>query len=91
MSLNGIRCATHTLDLGVKDTIGKKKKRPTTDPCLKYVHAIDAAINVVSKLRSSKMKIAIESQQLLMPIAFIEIRWSSANTMVNIFVYLLSE
>lgn len=84
LSLRAVRCATHTLDLGVKDTIGKKKTRPCTDPCIKYVQAIEAASNVVSKLRSAKMKIAIELEELLMPVASIEIRWSSANTMVII-------
>lgn len=83
LSLHGVRCATHTLELGVKDTIGKKKKRPPTDPCIKYVNAIDSAVNVVSKLRSTKMKIAMEFEDLLMPTAVIEIRWSSANTMVK--------
>lgn len=84
LSIHGVRCATHTMELGVKDTIGKKKKRVPTDPCIKYVNAIDAVARVVAKLRSTKMKIALESEELLMPVAFIEIRWSSANTMVNI-------
>lgn len=84
LTIHGVPCATHTLDLGVKDTIGKKKKRLPTDPCLKYVATIDAASTVVAKLRSSKMKIAIESDGSRMPVPFIEIRWSSANNMVNI-------
>lgn len=84
LSIHGIRCATHTMELGVKDTIGKKKKRDHDDPYIKYVNAIDDVARVVAKLRSAKMKIALESEELLMPVAFIEIRWSSANTMVSI-------
>lgn len=84
LSIHGVRCATHTMELGVKDTIGKKKKREPTDPCKKYVNAIDEVARVVAKLRSVKMKIALDLEELLMPVAFIEIRWSSANTMVNI-------
>lgn len=80
LALHGVRCAAHTLELSVKDTISKKKKRQPTDQCIKYVQAIDAALNVVSKLRSAKMKIALEFEDLLMPVAVIEIRWSSANT-----------
>lgn len=67
----------------------QKKKRQHTDPCNKYVHAIDAAITVVSKLGSSKMKIAIELEELLMPVAVFEIGWSSANTMVTIIYHLV--
>lgn len=85
--LLGVRCAAHTMELGVKDTISKKKKRALDDPCMKYVNAIDAATNVVSKLRSTKMKIAIDAEELLIPVAMIEVRWSSANTMVDI-IYL---
>lgn len=81
LSIHGVRCATHTMELGVKDTIGKKKKRASTDHCIKYVNAIDAVVRVVAKLRSTKMKIALELEE---PVASIEIRWSSANTMVNI-------
>lgn len=82
-SIHGVRCATHTMELGVKDTISKKKKRECDDPCIKYVNAIDGVARVVAKLRTAKMKIAMELEELLMPVAFIEIRWSSANTMVN--------
>lgn len=85
--LLGVRCAAHTLELGVKDTISKKKKRTPTDPYIKYVNAIDAATTVVSKLRTTKMKIAIDSEELLMPVAVIEVRWSSANSMVNTIYY----
>lgn len=84
LSIHDVRCATHTMELGVKDTISKKKKRTSTDKCNKYVKAIDTVAHVVAKLRSSKMKIALELKDLLMPVAFIEIRWSSANTMVKI-------
>lgn len=80
LSISPVRCATHTIELGVKDTIGTKQKR---DPCIKYVNTIKSVVSVVSKLRSSKMKIAMELEHLLMPVAFVEIRWSSANTMVN--------
>lgn len=84
LSLHAVRCSTHTLDLGVKDTIGKKEDRLPTDPCIKYAQAIEIASTVVAKLRSTKFKIAIESEDSLLPVSFIELRWSSANSMVNI-------
>lgn len=83
LSIFGVRCATHTLELGVKDTIGSKKKRAPTDPNLKHVNAVLAVVRAVAKLRSTKTKIALECEQLPMPVGFIEVRWSSANTMVN--------
>lgn len=89
--LFGVRCAAHTMELGVKDTISKKKKREPDDQYMKYVNAIDAATNVVSKLRSSKMKIAIDAEGLLMPVAVFEVRWSSANTMVDIIYSLFTK
>lgn len=90
LSISPVRCATHTMELGVKDTIGTKQKRKLDDPCIKYADTIKAVVSVVSKLRSSKMKIAMELEHLLMPVAFVEIRWSSANTMVNSFYFELS-
>lgn len=87
LSISPVRCATHTMELGVKDTIGTKQKRKLDDPCIKYVNTLKSVVSVVSKLRSSKMKIAMELEHLLMPVAFVEISWSSANTMVNTLSY----
>lgn len=81
--ISSVRCASHTLELGVKDTVGTAKKREATDPCIKYVQIIRKAIDVVRNLRTTKMKIEIEFEELLMPVSFIEIRWSSAHKMVS--------
>lgn len=81
--ISSVRCASHTLELGVKDTVGTTKKREASDPCIKYVQTIRKAIDVVRNLRTTKMKIEIECDELLMPVSFIEIRWSSAHKMVS--------
>lgn len=84
LSLHGVRCAAHTLQLGIKDTISKKKVRLPSDTCTQYVEEVDTAIAVVSKLRTTKMKTALEDANLPMAATCIEVRWSSANTMVNV-------
>lgn len=83
LQINSVRCASHTLELGVKDTVDTNPTRTMPEPCQIYILAVRKAINVVRSLRTTKMKLEIEFNELLNPVAFISVRWSSVNTMVN--------
>lgn len=83
LHINTVRCATHTLELAVKDTIDTKKMRQMPDACNIYIQTVRKAIDVVRKLRTTKMKIEMDLNELLMPVAFIDVRWNSVNTMVR--------
>lgn len=83
MHINNVRCATHTMELGVKDTIDTNPNRTMPEECQIYIQTARSAIEVVRKLRTTKMKIEIEFNALLMPVAFVDVRWSSVNTMVR--------
>lgn len=82
LRINSVRCASHTLELGVKDTIDTNPARSMPESCQIYIQAVQKAINVVRHLRTTKMKLEIEFNELLSPVAFISVRWSSVNTMV---------
>lgn len=82
LCINGVRCAAHTLELGVKDTIDTNPLRKMPESCQIYIQTVRKAIDVVRNLRTTKMKLAIEFEELLSPVPFISVRWSSVNTMV---------
>lgn len=82
LNINSVRCAAHTLELDVKDTIDTNPTRKLPEPCQIYIKTVRKAIDVVRNLRTTKMKLEIEFDELLSPVPFISVQWSSVNTMV---------
>lgn len=83
LQIHSVRCATHTLELAIKDTIDVNQNRIMPESCQIYINMVRNVIDVVRYVRTTKMRIQIEMNELLMPIPFVDVRWSTVSTMVS--------